>query len=170
MIQDMVKVELDALHRLLPLDTLEKIAFVGGGALPMSAICIALQTPQTTAVTVYDIDLKASSLGRQCAERLGAKNIKFKTLDIADESMDAVLEYDAIWMANMVHDRSRKAFLAKLPLDHCPLIVRVVKGASRSILRSPIPKDTFNGFEVIARADEHPNVFYNSHLLRKIKC
>jgi hypothetical protein len=146
--------ELRCLPRGLAFAEGETIAFVGAGALPLSAIFMHVRTGLP--VTCIDADPRACRLARALCDRLGLAGISVRCADGA--ACDYAL-CPVVFVASLV---SQKADVVARVLEGCPHAVVALRSAEglATLLYEPVDEAGLEamGCECLGRTEHDPRV------------
>lgn len=116
----LTKYELDSL-RAAGCSTFRRVAFVGSGPLPLTAILIAQETKSH--VVLYDRDSEANDLAANWIRRLpqgkGMEPFSFRNADVWHVTPEEFAQYDVIWIAASVGMDGK---------EKCAVVEHVMKG------------------------------------------
>ncbi|GJJ09705.1 hypothetical protein Clacol_003929 [Clathrus columnatus] len=97
----LTKYELESL-KAAGCSTFRRVAFVGSGPLPLTAILIAQEIKSH--VVLYDRDAEANELAIAWVKKLpwGKEQFSFRDADVWDVAPDEFMQYDIVWIAASV--------------------------------------------------------------------
>lgn len=168
---------LDNYHRLVRLERSaiavagqpapRRIAFVGSGPLPLSAVLHTVRTGAT--VTCVDHDPVAADLGRAVAERLGCTDLDVRLADALDVDLAG---FDLVVLAALVgaDAQEKRTILDRLAAAMEPGAVLVARSARglRALLYPPVDEDALDGFEVLHTVHPSDDVI-NSVVVARVR-
>lgn len=129
---------------------LTRVAFVGAGPLPLSALLLAEDTGAT--VHGFDRDQHAVAQARRLAEAVGCRGVSFMHCDI--EVHEALDTYDLVVLAALVGrtPTAKRRIVQRLGRRMAPGAHLVVRSAHamRTLLYPPMPVEDFAPFDLLA--------------------
>jgi nicotianamine synthase len=150
----LARLELDTLARVAP-GRLRRVAFLGSGPLPLSALLVADALGADVEVDAVDCDHQALDAGRRVAAALGAERVRFVPGEA--ETMD-VSGYDLVMLAALVGatPAAKRAVLARLAASMAPGVLLLARSAraARTLLYPPLEPADLAGFAI--QAVVHP--------------
>jgi precorrin-6B methylase 2 len=132
------------------------IAFIGSGALPLTAIIYHLKTGAP--VTCIDLDPAAVEKSQTLLDRLGLKQVKTLKANGSDLNFD---EYNQVFIASLVPNENKKTIIKKINETNKDILiaVRSAEGLS-TLLYEPINEksDGYKETHFIAKTDTDKSV------------